>query len=206
MARTFESTAARRVAMQALMWLILGATLAVAAVISHRDGGASRVVLGVPTRVGALTVALPQGWKVSVREGTLTASEPAPAPLRRMIEIQQEALDQDPLPSAEELLESRAQTDLRLTELKFAGLHVTGAYMENFIKEDDDAPQHSVLIGAAVLPSRIGIFMVLKGTPDRSDLGLFQKIADTIKLAGPLDRTPKGEGVARIIAFSTKLS
>jgi hypothetical protein len=53
----------RRLAMQAVMWGILGATLALAAYVSHRRTGPLEVTLAEPVSFGELTVRLPRGWE-----------------------------------------------------------------------------------------------------------------------------------------------
>jgi hypothetical protein len=52
----------RRAAMQAVMWVIFGGTLALASYVSHRRTASLDVALDEPTVVGDLRVRLPKGW------------------------------------------------------------------------------------------------------------------------------------------------
>jgi hypothetical protein len=53
------------------MWLVLGAAVGIAALVSHRSGDASP--LGRPVRVGEIRVALPLGWETKSGGGLLEA-------------------------------------------------------------------------------------------------------------------------------------
>ena len=58
----------RRAAMQAVLWLVFGGTLALAAYFGHRRT-ASQDALGEPMTFGALSLRLPAGWERQQRPG-----------------------------------------------------------------------------------------------------------------------------------------
>ena len=53
----------RRVAMQVVLWVIFGGTLALAGYVSHRRAGSLNSDLAAPVTVGRLKVRLPSGWE-----------------------------------------------------------------------------------------------------------------------------------------------
>src|SRR5687768_11936341 len=88
MARSWQYPRWRRYVMQATMWLILGATLGLAAFVNHERRRSLRVELGAPATYGPITVRLPRAWDViAPRESDprvlVSATEPAQTPARR---------------------------------------------------------------------------------------------------------------------------
>src|SRR5581483_3935210 len=65
MAKNWQYGRLRAVALQLVMWLILGASLGLAAYIDHRRSGSLDVTLGEPRTVGRLVVRPPAGWEVA---------------------------------------------------------------------------------------------------------------------------------------------
>ena len=68
MAKNWQYGRLRTVALQVAMWLVLGASLGLAAFIDHRRSGSLDVTLGEPVAEGRLVVRLPKGWEVDVQE------------------------------------------------------------------------------------------------------------------------------------------
>lgn len=69
MARPWDYPRWRRVLMQAVTWLILGGTVALAQLVVHQKQRAA-LRLGPPLRFGALIVRVPEGWKVKEEDGS----------------------------------------------------------------------------------------------------------------------------------------
>ena len=70
------------------MWLILGATLGLAAFVNHERRRSLRVELGPPAEYGSMTVRMPRAWDViapneSDPRVVVSATEPAQTPTRR---------------------------------------------------------------------------------------------------------------------------
>jgi len=64
MSKANPYTPARQILMQLSMWMVLGASVAVAALVNHRRAKAFLPKLDHPTVVNGLSVRLPEGWKV----------------------------------------------------------------------------------------------------------------------------------------------
>jgi hypothetical protein len=69
MAKNWQYGRLRAVALQAVMWLVFGASLGLAAYIDHRKSGELAVQWGEPRQLGRLTVRLPTGWEVEQDPG-----------------------------------------------------------------------------------------------------------------------------------------
>jgi hypothetical protein len=61
-------TQARRNAMQAIMWGVLAASVAVAGIVDHHIGVIPPIVLGAEQRIGPLHVQFPSNWVVGMRQ------------------------------------------------------------------------------------------------------------------------------------------
>jgi hypothetical protein len=66
MARSWEYSTQRRVAMQVAMWAILALTLCLASFVSRHRRENFYVALGKPAQIGALIIRLPVGWHFTV--------------------------------------------------------------------------------------------------------------------------------------------
>lgn len=64
MARNVQYGRWRKAALTAVLWLVFGASLALAAFISHRRNAALGLALGEPQEFGRLIVRLPKNWQV----------------------------------------------------------------------------------------------------------------------------------------------
>src|SRR5689334_16676499 len=65
MARPQNYSPTRRFMMQGIMWIILGATVGLAALVSHHRRSAFEVKLAPPITYRGVTVQLPKGWKIT---------------------------------------------------------------------------------------------------------------------------------------------
>ena len=94
MAKTWQYGRLRVVALQVVTWLVLAASLGLAAYIDHRRSGHFDVALGEPRTVGRLTVRVPKGWEVEEPAGTpqaIVAKDYDPqGRVRRTLKITQE--------------------------------------------------------------------------------------------------------------------
>src|SRR5688572_3510330 len=123
MARSWQYPRWRRYAMQATMWLVLGATVGLAAFVNHERRRSMRVELGSPTSHGWLVVRLPKTWQQSVlpeREDRViaVAVEPDEQRLGRTVTITRDRVTR-PISPLEFLLTSNAQMlglDLQLAQ------------------------------------------------------------------------------------------
>src|SRR2546421_5122303 len=74
MARPQTYPPSRRFMMQGIMWIILGATVGLAALVSHHRRSAFEVKLAPPITYRAVTVQLPKGWKITKNPDELTST------------------------------------------------------------------------------------------------------------------------------------
>jgi hypothetical protein len=206
--------------MQAVMWLILGATVAVAALITAHRQNRSEVKLNRTITSRQLTVQLPGSWRISSSTDPLsptlvTATEQAgdEEDGRRTIRIIREAVPQRLSPT--EYLELQFPSDEKHIELDgdlqnirmadSAGV-LQSAVVQHAAQSARDLArgvEPSKLIIAAALPaSNKGIAIVLEGEgiPETFDVDLVKRIARTIKLADEPKQTDEkqltiGEGI-----------
>lgn len=68
MAKSWQYGRWRSVVLQAVMWVVFGASLGLAAFIDHRRSGSLDVRLGEPVTDGRLSVRLPAGWDVMIKQ------------------------------------------------------------------------------------------------------------------------------------------
>src|SRR5690348_1980716 len=58
----------RRTALQVVLWIILGATAGVAALVSHHRQVALRIELGEPVQMGDISIRPPTNWVLASRD------------------------------------------------------------------------------------------------------------------------------------------
>lgn len=99
MAKSWQYGRWRSVAMQGAMWVVLGATVGLAALVSHEKRQAQRADLGPPQQVGGVWLRLPEGWQSSVEASDdqtlkVVVSEPGGSLYRRtlLIELERSSL------------------------------------------------------------------------------------------------------------------
>src|SRR5690349_10544955 len=74
MARPQTNSPARRFMMQGIMWIILGATVGLAALVSHHRRSAFEVKLAPPITYRSVTVQLPKGWTIKKTSDELSST------------------------------------------------------------------------------------------------------------------------------------
>jgi len=87
-------TKLRRFMMQTIMWVILGATIGVAALVDRQKASKLEVKLGEPTKLdGGISIRLPAGWKeIDVPGGSETLIAVEDTAFDRAISVQLEQL------------------------------------------------------------------------------------------------------------------
>ena len=134
MARSWEYSRGRHIAMQVTMWLILAVTLGLAALVA-RARGRGMEGLGDPAPLGPLVVRWPDGWSATpARDGdriVLTAVEPHAASGHGggVFQITEEGLQgppASPADCADYLASNFPDQDFDSYQVYFVGLHVTG--------------------------------------------------------------------------------
>jgi hypothetical protein len=119
----------RRAAMQAVMWVVFGGTLALASYVSHRRTAALDVALDEPTIVGDVKVRFPKGWE---REGRAAAAKAQP--LAVVLREEDE--------------EGRPRRELWLTQERQTGKkRGPGFYLESQINVQDAQPERFDFLG-----------------------------------------------------------
>src|SRR2546430_130791 len=80
MPRPVEESRFRRFMMQGIMWLILGATVGLAALVNQAKQHSMKVVLDAPRELDGFSIRLPLGWEGAEspadNEGTITLKDP----------------------------------------------------------------------------------------------------------------------------------
>jgi len=117
----------RRIALQVVLWVIFGSTLALAGYISHRRTAPLRAELGEPVAFGSLVLRPPKDWKLKKR----TKSQP-------MALIARER-DED----------GRQRRELRVTQERQVQVKKGPAfYLETTLKLPDARPEPFEMLGA----------------------------------------------------------
>lgn len=201
------------------MWLILGATLGLAALVNHERRRSLRVDLGPPMTFSALTVRLPESWDVvSATESdpriVVRATEPPEMVGGRAREGRVVTVLRARLPAArgplEHLLISISQTAAvhgppewadaieGLTIGGWPGLMVELTETEPGPQPSKRAAPRKTFVACAVLPSRHAVVIRLEGgaTNDLSDLEILRQIAAAIEITGQPPLGQPGETVA----------
>ena len=73
MPRPINDTPFRRFMMQGIMWIILGGTVGLAALVNQHKQRLLHVELGPPTKLDGISIRLPQGWESFDAEGSSRA-------------------------------------------------------------------------------------------------------------------------------------
>jgi len=67
MSRSWHYPRWRRIVMQVTLWIILGATVGLAALVDHYRSGAAAVKLGPQEDFGPVSLRLPEGWAITAQ-------------------------------------------------------------------------------------------------------------------------------------------
>jgi hypothetical protein len=188
----------QRVILQAVLWLVFGGTLALAAYVSHRRTARYEAELGEPVTFGALSVRLPKGWE---------GEEQSARGLKALI-------------AAEYDEEHRPMRHLWVTQEKQALIkRGPGFYLENLLNlpSTDAKPDLFNFLGSR------GVLLVWRGVPQDSDVdpdmverrpppGLYactvlrDGLTVTLQLRGEGAVGPSGRRLLRTVADSIKLA
>jgi hypothetical protein len=198
MAKWWEYSRGRHVAMQITMWVVLALTLGLAALVAQSKRDNMKVPLGSPTQVGLLLVRMPADWHCTLSHDDarllLTAYEPGGVDSRsgRTIQISEDLL-RGPAPPAIDYLSSAFPTqDVHVQRIFFDGLNQTGV-MTQVPPDDDAAPAPSDiepgLYACAVTPvlknRSLAITVSMGETPPLTpgDYDLFHQVISAIALS-----------------------
>jgi hypothetical protein len=147
MARSWEYSPRRRIAMQLAMWVIFGLTLALAGFVSHRRHGTDQLRLGLPIKFGDLSVRVPVGWRFSVRpadDGTLilrsTALQNGEVRTTARVRILQQRLVGPEIGAEIYLSNNVLSSGVQTSSISFPGLGRDGVVADFAVQSDPDDP------------------------------------------------------------------
>ncbi len=211
--------------MQAAMWLILGGTVGLAALVNHERRRSMRVELGPPTSHGWLVVRLPKTWQASPlpaagdRDDRIIARaiEPDEQGLGRTITITLDRVD-EPISPLQFLLSSnnqilgldllraapRGPDEKDLVEPITVGGH-PGVLMRGVRAAlpgrggaGAGGLPHKEIYGATIVPSGHAIVVKLEGDrpAELSDIEIVKQLASALEINGQPSLGQSGETVA----------
>src|SRR5947207_4593447 len=215
MARPQTYSPSRRFMMQGIMWIILGATVGLAALVSHHRRSAFEVKLGPAINYRTVTGQLRKGWKITkspdeLSSTLITADESADSSDEdeevgsRRIRIVREPLGtyRTPLEFAISRLPSgghlRGKEHLPIAGFPGEALYqmrdMTPKSLQQILAHGGSVPAKTLCI-ATVGNSGRGLAVELEGIgePESHDIDLIKRIAATIKIDDepPLVETPE---------------
>jgi hypothetical protein len=198
MARSWEYSPRRRVAMQVVMWVIFGFTLALASLVAQRQQ-IGPLQLGPPTRVGNLVVQIPWNWRASisqVNDSWLLRTSPMPNARSQFtgeVRVTQQLLPDASTDAQTYLANNVLGAVVPTTPIAFPGLRRQGiiAEYENTEEnaESNSEPIPSGLYAVTIVPVGLGRSLavgviVLNPTPFApDDYKLLRQLVQTVKLA-----------------------
>lgn len=197
MARSWEYSRQRRIAMQLAMWAIFGLTLVLAGVVSHHKRQDLKIPLGPPVRVGELTVRLPEGWRYSVFRSddvlVVRAKEPGDENHRaaRVVQVTQERLTDAAINAEGYLSNNILNSDLHLVPMSFTGLKSDGVSADIADQDEDSSSQAAPpgAYAATICPVPDGHRLAVVASVEdlapftTADHDALRQIADAITLA-----------------------
>jgi hypothetical protein len=186
--------------MQAVMWLILAATVGLAALVTNDRRRASRVRLGDSVEYGTISIALPVKWKARTRaEGNprivVQANEPELSPRARTLTIFREQAS-DPLSPLQYLIRNfnvppppASETDTRWTAPAAQSIGGWPGVIVNTVAPPappNTTPPRVQFLACTVLPSRDVIVVKLEGVgpADASDAEAMRNICEAMRING----------------------
>jgi hypothetical protein len=204
--------------MQGAMWVILAATVGLAALVNHERRRSMRVHLGAPIVSGAMTVRLPKTWQQSRaagdRDGRVVAQavEPDDQNLGRTVTITRDRVAA-PVSPLEFLLSSNNQIlSLELLTAQHArtsgeqlvepitvggwpGVLVRGVRAAGRGSNGANNLPHKELYGATVLPSGHAIVVKLEGDrpAELSDVEIVKQLAGALEVGAQPTMGQAGE-------------
>lgn len=163
--------------MQAVMWLILGATVGLAELITYQRNH-TPIELGPPVQLGQVDVRLPEAWQVAVAGSTLEAQEPDTGRVVRVMYNPALLRSEEPPPD-------QGGVPVSTEPIEFHGLHRRGlmAAISQYQMTTQGVVSQKVLRAAAELPKQkvivveVSQYAAQMGPADRL---LLQTVADGI--------------------------
>jgi hypothetical protein len=197
MARNWQYPRWRRLLMQSSMWLILGGTVGLAALLDRHQHDELRVTLDNPLQCGSIRLQLPAHWMFEFTEnGMVTATESNTYPPQRSLEVTVAPPAEPGL--IDQLLQKRDAGTAQPVTFGPAGTSMGHLYSWAVsIEEDSEQGTLGQVIATGVLPSGPEVTLRLKhlAMPGESldsdeDIDLVRRIAATVKIA-PADEPPR---------------
>jgi hypothetical protein len=198
MAKNWQHGRLRVVVLQVVMWVILGASLGLAAFIDHRKTAALDVTLGEPRRFGALVVRLPKGWELEGETGppqaVVAKDYDRQGRLRRTLKVTQEVQTGRVLGP-----ESYLENTVQLPEIE----QIPDVEPFGFLGQDEGA-----LVAFMLGDSRRG----RRSRPRLPDAGLYAAtvlpdgLSVTVQLYGEGAYGPTSRHLVRLVADNLKLA
>src|SRR5881227_1032133 len=197
MPNPWQYSRGRRIATQVVMWLILAATIGLAALVSAHRRTALQVALASPQTVKHVTIALPKDWEVTPNRNdlapTFLTARPSDDDSVRIV------VTLDPLPQHRTPLQmalpgsgKRGRDKITQAPLTIAGnpgvliSYAQKQSMRGFPGQDDLEMDVKSVVAATVLPSGKGLSIELNdiGEPEPADLDLVRRIVASISVKG----------------------
>jgi hypothetical protein len=188
----------RVVVLQGVMWVILGASLGLAAFIDHRMTAALDVTVGEPRRFGPLVVRLPKGWELEGEAGppqaVIAKDYDRQGRLRRTLKVTQEVQTGRVLGP-----ESYLENTVQLPEIE----QIPDVEPFGFLGQDEGA-----LVAFMIGDGRRGH----RGRPRLPDAGLYAAtvlpdgLSVTVQLYGEGAYGPSSRALVRLVADNLKLA
>ncbi|MGB7159333.1 MAG: hypothetical protein WBD40_14790 [Tepidisphaeraceae bacterium] len=217
MARSWQYPRWRRYAMQATMWLILGATVGLAALVNHERRRSTRVELGSAVAEGWLVVRLPKTWERAPQDRdprvVARAVEPDEQGLGRTVTITRDRLTKPISPLEYLLFGGNQLLGLDLEQAQHAaakkelvepiligdwpGVLVRGT-RSSLRGAAPGAVPHKEVYAATVLPSGHAIVVKLEGDrpAELSDVEIVKQLAGAIEVGAQPTLGQSGETIA----------
>jgi hypothetical protein len=188
MARNWQYPRWRRLLMQSAMWVILGGTVGLAALLDRHQQQQTQILLAAPLQCGDIRLQLPAGWETeSSRLGMVTAREPSADPFHRELEVTVAPAAEAGL--VDQLLRKEDQTaPPRAIWFGAPGTHPGNLYVLQGAADVDGQPiQYGQVIATAVLAHGPDVTIRLEHLARNStmefkdDIDLVRRIAATVE-------------------------
>lgn len=218
MAKSWQYGRWRAVVLQAVMWVVLGASLGLAAFIDHRRSGMLDVRLGESVRDGRLLVRLPVDWEVVIQRGEESV-RPQPRALT-VIDFDRQGRERRRLRITQEQQAGRPRGPAYYLENLMSSRHVLPLEPQPFsmLGQDDgvlipfkvdirrylgretpiDIPEPG-LYACVVMPDGLAVTVQVtgEGAYGPSSHQLLRRVADAIRLADGAADAPSATAPAR---------
>jgi len=209
MAHSWQYPRWRRYVMQAAMCLVLGGTIALAALVNYEIQRQHRVVLGAARSYSDLSVRLPEKWEVAVDDSgsalVIRASEPGPRQFGRELLILRQRTNAfiSPLEYLTRLgawtpPSSGDEGNSAMEPIQIAGWPGVLLTRQFHASAEEGGVQPKLVQACVTLPTREAILVRLEGLDalDPADSQLVREIAASITL--PLPPPASSEGLVRL--------